>query len=107
MKRTRLKKTATNNEADQLSTLDNGSIGDGGVLDDDCDAIFDDPSLVFPIGFLDSILVDDLDVAANACVLVDYAPPHNSVGTCVSLRWSRQALRSARFLKVELTCTHV
>mmetsp|Transcript_32036 Transcript_32036/g.79199 ORF Transcript_32036/g.79199 Transcript_32036/m.79199 type:complete len:279 (+) Transcript_32036:164-1000(+) len=50
--------------------LDDGAVGDDGVLDDDDDAILDDVALVLVVRLLHVVLVDDLAVHADARVLV-------------------------------------
>ena len=65
-----------------IMLLDNRPIWNGGVFDDDCDAILDDPSFIFSVCLLDSTLVDNLNVGSNAGILVDYALPHDSVSPC-------------------------
>ena len=62
--------------------LDHSATGNDAVLDDDNNAILDDETLILPVGFPHAILVQDLDVAADACILVDDALANMGVGAC-------------------------
>ena len=62
--------------------LDHSATGNDAVLDDDNNAILDDKTLILSVGFPHAILVQDLDVAPNACILVDDALANVGVGAC-------------------------
>ena len=62
---------------------DHSATGNDAVLDDDNNAILDDKTLILPVGFPHAILVQDLDVAPDACILVDDALANMGVGACM------------------------
>ena len=62
--------------------LDHSATGNDAVLDDDNNAILDDETLILSVGFRHTILVQDLDVAPDACIFVNDALADVGVGAC-------------------------
>lgn len=60
--------------------LDNGAVGDDGILADDNNTILDDVAICLAVNRIHVVLVDDLDVHTNAGVLVNDGPPDDGAG---------------------------
>ena len=60
--------------------LDNGAVGDDGILADDNNTILDDVAICLAVNRIHVVLVYDLDVHTNAGVLVNDGPPDDGAG---------------------------
>ena len=65
-----------------FSSSDNSAVWNDAVLDDDDNAVLDDKAQVLHVGFLGSMLVDDLDIAANPSVFVNDGLSYYRVSAC-------------------------
>ena len=72
---------ATDYTIPRAGSLDDSAIGNHSILLDYNNATADIEPLVFPLSFLDSILVDDLYIVTNASILIDNCAPHSRIGT--------------------------
>ena len=72
--------------------LDDGTVRDDGIFDDNNDSVLDDVSFLFLHGFLHVVLVDNLAVVANSGVLVDDALPHDGAVTQTDWHAARKKL---------------
>ena len=59
-----------------------GVAWNNGVLDDDNDAFLDHKALLFSVALSDTLLIDDLDIGANAGIFVDDALPDFASRSC-------------------------
>jgi len=64
------------------SASDDGPIWNNAVLDHHHNAVLDHKAQVLHVGLPHISFVDNLNIAANPCILVNNGFAHNSVGTC-------------------------
>ncbi len=54
-------------------TLNNGAVGDGGIFQDNHNPVTDIETLRLPLCFFHPVFVDNLDITANAGILINDA----------------------------------